>query len=220
MTTVSNVANDVLAAVNGGSRNQSVGKSEQDKFMTLLVTQMKNQDPLNPLDNAQMTSQLAQLSTLTGIEKLNATMESFVSGFHSSQSLQAASLIGRAVLVPGAETSLVKGQAVFGVELDEAADKVTVNIKDATGKLVHTMDLGAQDAGVIPLAWDGKTADDVTLEDGRYKIEVVATRGSDIKEGTALTFGEVLSVSLGPQGVKLNLLGAGEASMADVRQIL
>lgn len=220
MTTVNNVSSDVLATMNGGSSTKGVAQSEQDKFMTLLVTQMKNQDPLNPLDNAQMTSQLAQLSTLSGIEKLNATMESFISGFQSGQALHAANMIGRAVLVPGEETSLVEGKAVFGVELDGAADKVTVNIKDADGNLVHTLDLGPQEAGVIPLAWNGKTADDETLADGRYKIEVVATRGSDIMQGKALTFGEVMSVSVGPQGIKLNLMGAGEASMADVRQIL
>lgn len=220
MTTVNNVSSDVLATMNSSSGNKGIAESEQDKFMTLLVTQMKNQDPLNPLDNAQMTSQLAQLSTLSGIEKLNATMESFITGFQSGQALHAANMIGRAVLVPGEETSLAEGQAVFGVELDEPADKVTVNIKDADGNLVHTLDLGAQEAGVIPLAWNGKTADDETLADGRYKIEVVATRGSDIKEGKALTFAEVMSVSVGPQGIKLNLMGAGEASMADVRQIL
>ena len=220
MTTVNNVASDVLATMNSSSGSKSVAESEQDKFMTLLVTQMKNQDPLNPLDNAQMTSQLAQLSTLSGIEKLNATMESFISGFQSGQALHAANMIGRAVLVPGEEISLTEGQAVFGVELDEPADKVTVNIKDAEGKLVHTLDLGAQEAGVIPLAWNGQVGDDETVADGRYKVEVVATRGSDIKQGKALTLGEVLSVSVGPQGIKLNLMGAGEASMNDVRQIL
>jgi len=204
----------------GSASNKGIAESEQDKFMTLLVTQMKNQDPLNPLDNAQMTSQLAQLSTLSGIEKLNATMESFISGFQSGQALHAANMIGRAVLVPGEEISLTEGQAVFGVELDEPADKVTVNIKDAEGKLVHTLDLGAQEAGVIPLAWNGQVGDDETVADGRYKVEVVATRGSDIKQGKALTLGEVLSVSVGPQGIKLNLMGAGEASMNDVRQIL
>src|SRR5690606_5955002 len=152
--------------------------------------------------------------------KLNATMESFISGFQSGQALHAANMIGRAVLVPGEEISLTEGQAVFGVELDEPADKVTVNIKDAEGKLVHTLDLGAQEAGVIPLAWNGQVGDDETVADGRYKVEVVATRGSDIKQGKALTLGEVLSVSVGPQGIKLNLMGAGEASMNDVRQIL
>ena len=221
MTTVSNVSSDVLAAMNGGSGgSKGVAESEQNKFMTLLVTQMKNQDPLNPLDNAQMTSQLAQLSTLSGIEKLNTTLEGFITGFQSGQALHAANMIGRAVLVPGEETSLENGQAVFGVELEEPADKATVNIRDAEGNLVHSMDLGAQDAGVIPLAWDGKTADGATLPDGKYKVEVVATRGSDIMQGKALTFGEVLSVSVGPQGIRLNLLGSREASMNDVRQIL
>jgi flagellar basal-body rod modification protein FlgD len=220
MTTVNNVSSDMLATMSGGGGSKGVAESEQNKFMTLLVTQMKNQDPLNPLDNAQMTSQLAQLSTLSGIEKLNGTLESFITGYQSGQALHAANMIGRAVLVPGEHTNLVEGQAVFGAELAEPADKVTVNIRDADGNLVHSVDLGEQKEGVIPLAWDGKTADGETAPDGRYKIEVVATRGDEIMQGKALTFGEVLSVSVGPQGIRLNLLGAGEASMNDVRQIL
>src|SRR5690606_21641258 len=101
MTTVQNekVSQSLLDTMNG-TRNtaKSAAQEAQDRFMTLLVTQMKNQDPLNPMDNAQVTSQLAQLSTVTGIDKLNNTMEALIGSVQSSQSMQASSMIGRVVL--------------------------------------------------------------------------------------------------------------------------
>ena len=220
MTTVSNVSSDLLATMNGSSGKKSVADDAQDRFMTLLVTQMKNQDPLNPLDNAQVTSQLAQLSTLTGIDKLNKTLESFVTGFQSGQAVQAAGMIGRGVLVPGNGVNLVEGKSVFGFELENPADKVTVKVRNGDGDVVQTIDLGSAKAGVLPLAWDGKMADGEVAPDGKYTVEAVATYGEETSKPKALTFGEVMSVTLGPQGAKLNLLGVGEASMADVRQIL
>src|SRR4051812_9579365 len=97
------VSQDLLNAVNPQKKKAAEGsvEADQDKFMTLLVTQLKNQDPMNPLDNAQLTSQLAQLSTVTGINKLNTTLETLKSSYQSSESLQAANMIGHGVLVEG-----------------------------------------------------------------------------------------------------------------------
>src|SRR5512146_862467 len=100
----------------------------QDRFLKLLVTQMKNQDPLNPLDNAQVTSQLAQISTVNGIEKLNTTIQAMATSFAAGQSLQAAGMIGRDVLVPAPTLRLAGGSALFGVDLAQAADQVKVSI--------------------------------------------------------------------------------------------
>jgi flagellar basal-body rod modification protein FlgD len=187
--------------------------------MTLLVTQMRNQDPLNPLDNAQVTSQLAQLSTVTGIDKLNTTLESLTSNFQSSQSLQAAGMIGRAVMVPGSDLMLSGGKALLGAELAEPVDSLKVNIRDAAGNVVHSMDLGAQETGVLPLGWDGET-DSGKTADGKYSFELVATRGGEKVEVKSLALGEVGSVSTGPQGVTLNLINMGTATLSDVRQII
>lgn len=192
----------------------------QDRFMTLLITQMKNQDPLNPLDNAQVTSQLAQLSTVTGIDKMNATLEALIGTYQAGQSLQAAAMIGRGVLSPGGTLTLTGGQARFGVELAEPADKAQVTIRDAAGKAVRTIDLEASAVGIHPLSWDGKGDNGVALADGNYSFEVGATRGEQQAGASALVFGVVASVSTGAQGVKLNVPGVGAVSLADVRQIL
>jgi len=215
------VSDDLLTSMNGGKKSAaSIAQEAQDRFMTLLVTQMRNQDPLNPLDNAQVTSQLAQLSTVTGIDKLNTTLQALQSSYQTSQSLQAASMIGHGVLVPGNQIRLSEGKSIFGVEMNEAADNVQVIVRNSAGVEVHKLSLGAQETGIVPAAWDGKTSGGTQLPDGVYTFEVVATRGDAKAAATALSFGEVVSVTTSGQGVKLNMPGLNSVGMTDVRQIL
>jgi flagellar basal-body rod modification protein FlgD len=237
MTTVNTapplVSQDLLNAVNPKKATAVDGSVDADtnKFMTLLVTQLKNQDPMNPLDNAQLTSQLAQLSTVTGVNKLNTTLESLKASYQSSEALQAANMIGHGVLVEGNFVNLAGGKAIMGVDLASAADSVKLIVTDPrTGKDVQTIDLGPKAAGTIPLAWDGvidpaKVGADglpVTLQDGKYLIRVVATQGEDtLTDAKSLSFDSVSSVTTSAKdGVKLNLPTKGVVSMADIRQIL
>ncbi len=227
------VSQDLLNSVNPKKAAAAEGSVEADtnKFLTLLVTQLKNQDPMNPLDNAQITSQLAQLSTVTGVNKLNTTLESLKASYVSSEALQAANMIGHGVLVEGGHVDLYKGKGIMGVDIGSAADSVKLIITDpSTGKDVQTIDLGAQKPGTIPLPWDGvvdatKVGADglpVALKDGKYLIRVVATRGEEVlKDAKALSFDTVASVTTSAKnGVQLNLPTSGVVSMADIRQIL
>jgi flagellar basal-body rod modification protein FlgD len=215
------VSPSLLATMNPAKETATSGAAAtQDRFMKLLVTQMKNQDPLNPLDNAQVTSQLAQLSTVTGIDKMNKTLEALIGSFQSNQSLQAAAMIGHGVLVPGAGLELVGGKGVFGLELAEPADNVQVTIRDASGAAVHVINVGSVETGMQPLQWDGSTDTGGTAADGHYTFEVNATRGGQKIDTTSLSLGQVMSVSTGAQGVKLNVPNIGAVNMTDVRQIL
>jgi flagellar basal-body rod modification protein FlgD len=215
------VSPSLLATMNAAAGSKtSTAAATQDRFLKLLVAQMKNQDPMNPLDNAEVTSQLAQLSTVTGIDKLNATLEAMMGSTQSNQSLQAASMIGRGVLAPGSSLNLSEGRAVFGVELSAPADSGTVTIRDSAGRPIHEIALGAQAAGTVPLQWDGMTSAGVTATDGSYTIEVSAMAAGQRVSAITLGFGQVTSVSGGAQGPKLNVPGLGALSMADVRQIL
>ncbi|MGH8808029.1 MAG: flagellar hook assembly protein FlgD [Noviherbaspirillum sp.] len=200
--------------------SENAVEETQDRFMKLLVTQMRNQDPMNPLDNAQVTSQFAQLSTVTGIDKLNDTLASMMSSYQSSQTLQAASMIGHGVLAPGSRVDLVNGNGLMGVELTEPADKVSVTIRDAAGAEVRKLELGAQKIGSLPIAWDGKTETGAAAPDGKYTFEVSATRNNAEVPATALQFGLVDTVSTNAKGVKLNIGGLGALDLAEVRQIL
>ncbi|MES2297815.1 MAG: flagellar hook assembly protein FlgD [Pseudomonadota bacterium] len=225
MSTVTNTApvgQDLLTAVNPKKATVDSVQQDTDKFMTLLVTQLKNQDPMNPLDNAQITSQLAQLSTVTGINKLNTSLDALKDSYQASAALQATSMIGHGVLAPGDSITLKAGKGLMGVDLASTADDVKVVIQDHSGHDIRTLDLGPQAVGTVPLGWDGRSDDGTLLADGNYRFKVVATSGTDtLKDATALGYGEVMSVSTNARdGVKLNTLSLGVISMGDVKQVL
>ena len=219
-STTNTASQTLLEAVNG-KKNTSTSSVDaaQDRFMTLLVTQMKNQDPLNPMDNAQVTSQMAQLSTVTGIDKLNNTLESLISSVQVGQSYQASSMIGHNVLTPGNSITTSGTGGYFGVDLPIGADKLTVAIKDAAGNVIRTLNLGHQDAGVAPFSWDGFADDGSVARSGSYKFDMTATIGNNTAEATGLTYAQVMSISNSASGIKLNLSNLSSVSTSDVKEI-
>ncbi len=224
MPTVQSTNNEVsanlLASVNG-SNNSAASSIDvtQDRFMTLLVTQMKNQDPLNPLDNAQVTSQLAQLSTVTGIDKMNNTLETFMSSLQSSQSLQMSNLIGHDVLVKGNDISFDGTGGYFGVELPTSTDDLTITINDAAGNPIRQLTLGNQSEGIIPLSWDGYGDDGTQVEAGNYSFSVSANVNDEPVAVNALSLTQINSISTNGTGIKLNLNNAESVTSADLKQI-
>jgi flagellar basal-body rod modification protein FlgD len=222
MTTVQNdkVPQSLLDTMNG-SRNsaKSTAQEAQDRFMTLLVTQMKNQDPLNPMDNAQVTSQLAQLSTVTGIDKLNNTMEALIGSVQSSQSMQASSMIGRVVLTEGNNIDLFEGDSVFAIDLPASADSVKITIKDANGATVREMDLGKQQYGLLELTWGGEMDSGELAADGRYFYEVTATNSSGKVDAISMAYSMVNSVSNSANGIQMNLSNMKSVSLGEVKQV-
>lgn len=213
---------DPYAAINGASSSTSASKTQEaeDRFLKLLVTQLKNQDPLNPMDNAQMTSQLAQMSTVEGIDKLNTTLNSLVNDLGTSQSMQAAGMIGKHVMVSGNQLSLVNGVAYAGLNLSSAADQVTVNVLDASGTVIETQKLGAQEAGVLNFAWDGTTSSGVKAADGSYKFSVQATQGGQSVTVDPLQIGTVSALVRTNSGFLLDLGALGTVDFKNVQQIL
>lgn len=217
----STLPQSVLDKMNGTSAATKTSTEEaQDRFLKLLVTQMQNQDPLNPLDNAQVTSQLAQLSTVTGIDKLNSTLESLISNSTANNSLQSANLIGRGVLAQGNTISLAEEKGIMGAEFSGPVDAAQVIIKDASGNVVHTVNLGAQEAGPIPLLWDGTTTDGGKAADGTYTFEVKATLAGSPVATTPLQFGVVTAVTTNSDGAKLSVPGLGSLNPSSIRQVL
>jgi len=191
------------------------------------VTQLNNQDPLNPMQNAELTSQLAQMSTVSGIEKLNSTLSGLVSQTGSNQVLQAASLIGYNVLSPGnqiATTAPKDGEepatVPFAVQLPGTAGDVQVKIVDAAGHTVRTLELGSMAEGVNAVTWDGKADDGSTVPAGNYSFTVVASNDGTAVEATALTFAQVAAVKQGTNGVTLELANGRSISLDDVRMYL
>jgi len=208
------------AAASSATPNATSNVDPQDRFLKLLVAQMKNQDPLNPLDNAQVTSQLAQISTVSGIDKLNATLQTLAAGFAANQSLEATAMIGRGVLAAGSTLTLANGTATGGVDLPQTVDRLVVSIKDSSGIVVHNMDLGPQPQGVIAFQWDGVTDSGATAASGTYSIAVSARQGANTVNASTLSYGHVNGVSQGAQGVTLNVGGLGVVALSSVKQVM
>ena len=200
-----------------GNLVDSTADDSQDRFLKLLVTQMRNQDPLNPMDNAQVTTQLAQISTVSGIDKLNSSLEGMSSAMATTQN---ASLIGRSVVV---SSDLVRfdgtNPVTVGVELGSAADKVGVSILDASGRSVRTMAFGAFPAGSSTFAWDGRNDAGERVKGGDYTLRLDATAGGKAVAASGLVAGLVDSVSMQGTNSRLNLRGLGAADVSQVRRI-
>ncbi len=226
VTATTNASNTsaVFAALNGTSSTSTASATSaaasQDRFMKLLVTQLKNQDPLNPMDNAQMTSQMAQISTVSGIDKLNATLQALSASMTPNQTLQAATMIGHGVLVTGNGMDLKAGVGLGGFELASAAESNKVSVTDASGALISTIDLGAQPAGIVKFQWDGKDSAGNVMPDGQYTFAVTSTQASNTVAATGLEYGIVGSVTQGSQGVELSVGRMQKGALAQVKQIL
>lgn len=193
----------------------------QSSFLTLLVAQLKNQDPTNPLQNNELTTQLAQISTVSGIEKLNTTLGSISGQIDNSQSLQATTLIGHGVMIPG-QTVLVgkETSTPFGVELTQAADKVTATVTNKDGTVVRTIEIGSLTAGVHTFSWDGKMTDGTAAPDGSYKVSIAASSGATQLVAQPLQFALVQGVTRGSNGSTLDLGTYGTTTLDEVRQII
>ncbi len=224
MSTVSSATQTAQEILSNLARKDTAAASgtEKDKmqFLTLLTTQLQNQDPMNPMENAELTSQLAQLSTVEGIEKLNTMMSQLLSAQESSDGLQAAALIGRGVLVEGKGMQLTEAGAVGGFELEGPADKVTLSIKDAAGIEVATVELTDVEAGSHNYLWDGTAKDGTRAADGLYTVSVSATQGEQSVVSRSLQFAAVTSVIRGASGTDLQVGDLGIFKMADIKQIL
>ncbi|WP_338924915.1 flagellar hook assembly protein FlgD (plasmid) [Pseudomonas silesiensis] len=227
------IDSSTLGAVNQTANGTASGKNAaqdlQNNFMTLLITQLKNQDPLKPMENAELTSQLAQINTVQGIQDLNKTMSNITTQINTSQQLQATALIGHGVLVPGDRvlvgtdpTTKITQTTPFGIELPKSADSVVVSIVDASGVEARSFDLGAMTAGTESFTWDGKLTDGTVAPDGAYRVKIAASTSGTAQDVTALTYGLVNGVAkTATGGAMLDLGGTlGQVNLTDVRQVL
>ncbi len=220
------IGSSSLANINQSPANTSKAASGsadlQNNFMTLLITQLKNQDPLKPLENAELTSQLAQINTVSGIEELNKTMSGITSQIDMGQQLQASQLIGRGVLVPGNRVLVGNGESTpFGVELAQGSQQVSLSIVSSSGEVVRQYELGELTAGIESFHWDGKKSDGSVAADGAYTIQFKAVSDGKEQPVTALNYGLVSGVGRSEKGVMLDLGGLlGRVPVSAVREVI
>lgn len=208
-----------LSTATAGIAAKKNAENPQDRFLKLLVTQMKNQDPLKPLDNAEVTSQLAQISTVSGIDKLNTTLKLLTSNAEDSLSVEAAAMIGHSVFVPGTAISLAGDSAVMGVELPQPVDQLKVTILDSSGVPIRSMELGAKPTGVSTIPWDGKTDNGTKVADGDYTFTVSAKQGDNDIKASTLSLGLVNSVTPSENSTILDMGKLGFVNLSDVKRV-
>jgi flagellar basal-body rod modification protein FlgD len=194
----------------------------QDEFLQLMTTQLSNQDPFEPMDNGEFLAQIAQFGTVNGVNELNDSFNNFATGLQSSQALQAATLVGREVLVNHNEAYLSATQGMSGgAELSSAASDVVVNVYDTVGQVIGRVDLGAQPSGLVQYNWDGVMLDGQRALPGRYRVEVEATRGGNTESLSPLISANVVSLTLGAVGQEMSveLENLGPVAFSQVNQI-
>jgi flagellar basal-body rod modification protein FlgD len=207
------------ASASGTSADGAQGEGE-DRFLKLLVAQMNNQDPLSPMDNAQVTSQLAQINTVKGIDKLNATMQKMLDRSQSGGTTDAASMVGRQVLVDGNKLEVKAGVPVkAGFDLPAQAGAVRIEVLDAKGAVVDSSVRSNVPPGLNLLEWNG-AAGGKTLAAGQYTLRVTANQGQTSIPAVPLTAATVGAVVPGANGQSLHLGALGARALSDVRGYL
>ena len=189
----------------------------QDRFLKLLVAQLNNQDPMNPLDNAQMTTQMAQINTVTGLQTLNLTMQTMAEQFSTMQQIQGISLIGRSVLSEGDRMSLddKTGKGMF--DLAGAASSVKVEIVTPGGVAVDAIDMGAQEGGRLNFEWDASKYQGNAAE---LRFRVTAANGETAVKATPLTQSQVLATGSKSGALTLTLADGSTVNYANILGVL
>ena len=186
----------------------------QEDFLKLMVAQLRNQDPLKPME-------MAQFGTVSGINDLQKSFASLSESLVSNQALQAASLVGRDVMAATGAGVLGESEGLRGlVELPESTQSLVLNITDASGRLVRRLELGTQAAGEVPFQWDGFGDDGKRAAPGTYYITAEARYGDRTEAVETLTANRVDAVMLGQGGIVVSLAGSGEIDFNEIRRIL
>jgi flagellar basal-body rod modification protein FlgD len=191
-------------------------------FLTLMLAQLKNQDPTSPVDSNQFLSQLASLSEVQGITQLNTQFGSLSNSLVSSQALQASSLLGHQALVQSSTASLSAGGTVSGaVSVPQTSSHVVLNIANSAGVLVDSINLGAQPAGLANFTWNGRTSSGAAAPAGAYTLSAQVAGVSGGTAVTTLVSGTVNSVTMGSgsTGLTLDIGGLGSVPFSSVQQI-
>ena len=198
--------------------NANDAANSQDRFLKLLVAQLNNQDPMNPMDNAQMTSQIAQINTVTGIQQLNETVKGLVSQFSAQQMLQGSAMVGRQVLVEGDSMAVnAETKAAYGaLDLSASAASVKVQVLNASGKELGVVDLGSLKAGRYNFEWDASDHPD----SGPLHFNVVAQNGEANVPATPLTIDQVVGVSQENGALQLQLGRGDTVDFGTIKSVL
>ena len=194
----------------------------EDRFLALLVAQMRNQDPLNPLENAEVTTQLAQINTVRGIEDLGKTMSELLARFDQSSPVASADLIDRRVMVPSSSVFVTDddmGAITAAAELTAPADALVADVYDGTGQVIRSLDLGSHGPGLVSFEWDGRDVQGDWAAAGRYGLRVRALNADGESSPPTSVAQRVVGIERGSDGLKLRLEGGASVPESSIRAV-
>ncbi|MEZ5558423.1 MAG: flagellar hook assembly protein FlgD [Pseudomonadales bacterium] len=207
---------ELNGAASAAGGQEELGKSQ---FMELMIAQMNNQDPLDPAKNEDFIAQLAQFSTLEGIQNLNTSFSSMATSLQGSMAMQAASLVGRSVLAP-TNQGISQGNGLAGsIDVPNSAGSVIVEISDTSGALVRRVDLGPRPQGAMRFAWDGRTDLGEPTAPGLYRVNAFSDAGGERSALAVNMPDQVVSVSIGEGGFTANLASGASVSASQIKEI-
>ncbi len=217
------ISSDILSLINAPqSQDNDSNDLGQDDFINLMITQLRNQDPFEPLQSGEFIGQLAQFGTVSGISELQNSVSDLASSLISNQSLQATNLIGKSALIPSDSLNLNEGEAAKGAIVTSApTNNVTVSVFDAAGNLVQSIPLGVVNEGLKEFSWDGADASGNQVPAGEYFFSVVGAQGEDSIALETYSFKQIESISLGESAssIRLNVENGGELKLSEVLKI-
>lgn len=214
MTTV-NTTTKAPQTVQDKAASENSAKAIQDRFYTLLITQMKNQDPLNPMDNSQVTSQMAQLSTLTGIERMNASLGTMNANLRASLISQASSVLGRNVVAEGRIVDVANKEGMFMLDVPPEVAKLEIEVVDTkTGKVAKTINQTNPEVGFNKF-------DIGTLPEGRYQLKYRAldAEGNAVKGTSSFVQSKVTSIIPDGDDIVLTLANGETTTLSAIQQL-
>lgn len=194
----------------------------QADFLKLMTTQLRNQDPFEPIENGEFLGQMAQFGTVSGIQELQQSFGDLSSALQANRALQASVLVGKQVMVNGNQAELPAETALRGaVELPEPVNDLRVQVLGVNGETLADIELGPQAGGIVEFEWDGELADGSRAAPGPYTVTASAPVDGQEQLLPTLAVANVNSVTLGngTSDVRLDLGALGEISLSDVRRI-
>lgn len=216
------MAAQTQAALAAAQAKKSANNLGIEDFLTLMTAQLRNQDPMKPLEGTEFVAQLAQFGAVSGIQQMQGSIETLATSLRSTQVLNGTSLVGHDVMAQADSFTLTPGVGIAGeVDVPEGAATLQIRITDSNGELVHEFNSIPQ-SGVNSFTWNGLLADGTPAQSGEYEIEAIAANGEINASLEVLMAGRVSSVTIDSQGTGLTLnTGAlGPISMNNVRRVM
>ncbi len=217
------IEQSTLENLNISQRPQAKSGSEigQEEFLKLMTAQMNNQDPMKPMTDGEFFTQIAQFSSVAGIQDLQDSFSQVATALQSNQALQASTMVGRTVMIPSGEAVFNGEEPVSGkVSVTDATNALTINILDTSGQVVRTLFTGAQNPGAVDFSWDGRSDEGEVMGAGDYTIEAIAQTGGESIQLATLLAEKVESVTLGSGGVMLDLASDRSVPLSGVKQVM